>query len=333
MRVVVLGGTRFIGLAVVEELAAAGHELLVVHRGRSEPDDLPPVRHLHVERSALAGARDEIARFRPVAAVDTYAMTRRDADCALAALPPGLRLVVLSSIDVYRAYGALHAEAGGETETDPLPLDEASPLRSDRYPYRGDDLPGNEDVDLDRYEKIEVEEAYLARDATVCRLPFVYGERDHRRREEFVLRRVRARRSRIPVGAANWLGSRGYVRDVATGVRLALESEAAAGQVLNLCEERTWTVRRWVEQILAAAGWEAELVTVRDAALPDDLEWTRAFPQHFLVSSVRARDLLGWRQTDPAEAVARSVRWHLAHPPEEEDGDFGPDDRALEAAL
>jgi len=33
VRVIVLGGTRFIGRAIVEELAAAGHDLLIVHRG------------------------------------------------------------------------------------------------------------------------------------------------------------------------------------------------------------------------------------------------------------------------------------------------------------
>ena len=43
MRVMVLGGTRFIGAAVVEELHANGHELLVVHRGEHEPADLPEV--------------------------------------------------------------------------------------------------------------------------------------------------------------------------------------------------------------------------------------------------------------------------------------------------
>ena len=45
MRVVVLGGTRFIGRAVVAELVAAGHDVLVVHRGQHEPVDLPDVPH------------------------------------------------------------------------------------------------------------------------------------------------------------------------------------------------------------------------------------------------------------------------------------------------
>jgi nucleoside-diphosphate-sugar epimerase len=100
LRVVVFGGTRFIGRAIVEELAGAGHELLIVHRGNLEPDDMPALRHLHAERMELGAHRDELAKFNPDAAVDCRALTRADSEAVLAALPGGLRLVVISSIDV-----------------------------------------------------------------------------------------------------------------------------------------------------------------------------------------------------------------------------------------
>src|SRR5215216_4886134 len=104
MRVLVLGGTRFIGRATVERLANAGHEVLVVHRGQWEPDDLIKVQHLHIDRADLLGARDALRDFHADAALDSVALTRTHAETALAALPERLRLVVLSSIDVYRAY-------------------------------------------------------------------------------------------------------------------------------------------------------------------------------------------------------------------------------------
>jgi nucleoside-diphosphate-sugar epimerase len=138
LKVIVLGGTRFIGRAIVEELAAAGHDLLIVHRGKLEPEDMPPVRHLHAERMELSAHREELATFKPDAAVDCRALKRADSEAALAALPGGLRLVVISSLDVYRAFGALN----DERETDPVPLDESSPVRPNRYPYRGKVLAG-----------------------------------------------------------------------------------------------------------------------------------------------------------------------------------------------
>ena len=53
------------------------------------------------------------------------------------------------------------------------------------------------------------------------------------------------------------------------------------------------------------------------------------------MGSSKARDLLGWTETDPHEALQRSVAWHLANPPQQgadADADFSADDRALAAA-
>ena len=127
-------------------------------------------------------------------------MTRADAAAVLPHLPE-VPLVVLSSMDVYRAYElALSGRAGI-----PVPLGEDSPLREGRYPHRGFD-PGLEgyDLDIDRYDKLDVEPLYLQRGAIVLRLGMVYGEGDVQRREEFILRRVRAGRRRIPIGEGAW---------------------------------------------------------------------------------------------------------------------------------
>ncbi len=319
MRIAVLGGTRFIGRAAVEELAAHGHELLIVHRGELEPDDLPEARHLHADRARLPDHRKEIAAFRPDAALDCRALTRADAENAVAALPAGIRLVVISSMDVYRAFGAVNEGR----ETDPVPLDEDSPVRSERYPYR------NLAADRYDYDKLDVEDVYRPLGATSLRLPLVYGARDYQRREEYILRRVRAGRKRIPFGTGSWLHCRGYVRDIARGIRLALESGAAAGEAMNLCEDKTYSVGLWSRMILEAAGSDAELVRVADSVLPPDLEETGALSQHILATSRKARNVLGWSTTDPVECLRASVSWHLANPPGQPDPDFSADEDAL----
>jgi nucleoside-diphosphate-sugar epimerase len=227
--------------------------------------------------------------------------------------------VVISSIDVYRAFGALHQGR----ETDPVPLDEESPVRPNRYPYRGQ-MDG-----MDDYDKLEVEDVYLPRGATSLRLPMVYGERDYQRREEFILRRVRAGRPQIPFGSGMWLACRGYVRDVARGARLVLESSSSAGHVLNLCEDRTFSMGMWARMILEAAGSKAELVRVPDDLLPEDLKPTGTMTQHIAASAAKARAMLGWSTSDPAETLRTTVSWHLANPPTDPNPDFSADDTAL----
>ena len=332
LRIAVLGGTRFIGRRIVDELVDGGHDVLVVHRGSTEPDGLADVPHLHADRLDLAAVAPELDAFDPEAVLDCAAFGATDADAVLGAFPgDGRRLVVLSSMDTYRAYGSLHTGA----VTDALPLDETSPVRTERYPYRGR-IPG-----MDDYEKLDVEERWLARRATVCRLPMVIGEHDYQRRQELVLRRVRAGRRQIPVGAGTALLTHGYVGDIARGVRLVLEADAATvdGEVFNLGERRTPSMALRVRQILDAAGaHDTELVTVPDEALPPDLGILGTVPQSLLVSSEKARTRLGWDESDPGESLRRTVAWHLVNPPpaaQTGDGsdDFAADDLALEKAV
>jgi hypothetical protein len=156
MRVLILGGTLFIGRRIARELLARGDDVMVVHRGQTEPAELSGCAHVHAARSALAEVAGQLRGFRPDAVIDTRAMTAADADAVLPHLPDA-HLVLLSSIDVYRAYELLLAGHGGE----PVPLTEQSPVRSERYPLR-DLLPGLGE----HYDKLDVEPLYLSRGQT-----------------------------------------------------------------------------------------------------------------------------------------------------------------------
>ena len=319
MKIAVLGGTLFIGRAVVEELAASGHDVTIVHRGNHEPDDLPPVNHVHADRHDLEAVSAGLEASAAEAIIDMRAMVTADAHALLAVAPARARLVVISSIDVYQAFAALLQNI----ESEPVPLDETSRLRTSRYPFKGA-VPGRDD-----YDKLDVEDVLLPRGATVLRLPMVYGERDYQRREEFILRRVRANRARIPVGAGTWLPARGYVRDVARAIRLAAESRDVAGEVFNLSDRHTHTNGMWAQMIIDAAGSKAELVRVNDALLPADLGATAAIRQHIVTNPAKAISRLGWKPGNPAENLAASVRWHLSNAPPVGEADFSADDIAL----
>jgi nucleoside-diphosphate-sugar epimerase len=305
-------------------LAGRGDDVLVAHRGVTEPADLPPCEHVHADRREFGTAAAAAVRaFRPDAVLDCAAMSAADVDAVLPHLPD-VPAVVLSSMDVYRVWELMLA---GDDQPSPVPLDEQSPLRVGRFPYRG------RYPDLDDYDKLDVEPAYLSRGGAVLRLGMVYGPRDPQTREESVLRRVRAGRSRIPVGPATTVHTRLFVDDAAAAILAALDRpSAAAGQVFNVGDSALFTVRGWMRLILDAAGSRAELVTVSEAVLPEDLRATRAHPQHFIVTSAKATSVLGWRPSEPGAGLASSVPWHLAHPPQEGHApNFAADDAALAA--
>lgn len=323
MKVMLIGGTVFVGRDLATQLVEAGHEIAFLHRGEHEPPGFEGATHIHVDRKQIATVRDQIDAFGPDAVVDNMAMSAEHADTALEVIGDR-RLLVTSSMDVYRAYTNVMRDVGGE----PVPIDESSPVREERYPYRSDDAPPV----MQTYEKLDVEERYLAHGATVARLPMVYGPRDGQRREWFVLRRVKAGRTAIPVGAGTWRATKGFAPDIARGMRLALESDAAIGEVFNIAETTTYPMGEWVQMILDAAGSDAELVEVPDDKLPEDMGMTGAMPQDLWVSSEKARNVLGFADTDPREALRVSVKWHLDDPPQGDDGTFDADDEALSAA-
>jgi nucleoside-diphosphate-sugar epimerase len=321
MRVVILGGTRFIGRHIAGQAMSRGDDVTVVHRGQHEPAELAGIRHIHRDRASFSEVAGQVAALRPDAIVDTIPLSAADVEVVLPHLPD-TQLIALSSVDVYRAFSLANAGAEGES----LPITEDSAVRAERYIYRGQ-IPA-----LDDYEKLDVEPAYTERGGAVLRLAMIYGEYDGQRREEFILRRVRAGRSAIPVGGGSWLATRCYAGDVASAVLLMVGCQAAHGQVFNVGEPQTRSALGWAGQILAAAGHTAELVRVPDELLPKDMSVTRDLGQHLLLDSGKLTRTLGWRPRPIDEAIHSSVSWHLAHPPEQTDADFIADDRALAAA-
>ncbi len=50
MKLLLIGGTSFVGRAAVEAAVGRGHEVTVFHRGEREPEELAAVEHLHGDR-------------------------------------------------------------------------------------------------------------------------------------------------------------------------------------------------------------------------------------------------------------------------------------------
>ena len=129
MRILIIGGTRFSGPFVVRRLAQLGHELAVFHRGESEADLPDGVQHFHGDRKRLMTCADELKRFCPDIVVDMIAGAEQDARDVMT-LFKGIaqRAIVISSQDVYRAYGRLVGIESGPIQTVPLTEDAALPL-------------------------------------------------------------------------------------------------------------------------------------------------------------------------------------------------------------
>ncbi|HEX8695079.1 MAG TPA: NAD-dependent epimerase/dehydratase family protein [Longimicrobium sp.] len=335
MRVLVIGGTRFVGPWVVRRLVEAGHEVAVFHRGRTEAELPEGVEEVRGDRARLASFAAALRRLRPRVVLDMVPYTERDARELLRTFRGvAERVVAAGSGDVYLAYDRLRRVSPGEPG--PVPLAEDAPLREVLHPYRAD-APGPEHWTYD-YDKIPVERVVLGDPelpGTVLRLPCVYGPRDQFRRVREYLRRMDDGRPAILLeeGHAAWRWTRGYVEDVAAAVALAVTDARSAGRVYNVGEPDALTEAEWVRAIGRVAGWEGMVVAVPRGRLPahlapDDFDWRH----HLATDSSRIRAELGWAEAVPrGEALRRTIAWERAHPPD--GGAAQPDYAAEDAAL
>jgi nucleoside-diphosphate-sugar epimerase len=314
MRVLVIGGTRFIGPPAVRSLVALGHDVTVFHRGETESDLPEAVSHMHGERSALVERRAEIRAIRPDVVLDMQCMFERDARSLIAAID-GLtpRVVFVSSADVYRAYGRMHGTEPGPPE--PMPIDEDAPVREREYPYRGQRRDGS----MDDYDKIPVERALMSHDrfsCTVLRLPAVHGEGDPQRRMMMDIARIDAGRNIIlPVSAERWRWSRAYVGNVAGAIARCVVDARAAGRVYHGPVDPPLTQREWVESCGRIAGWQGNVVALPDEAVPGHLRLPINFTQDLVLDDQRLRRELAYTDDFTAEeGMTRAIAWERAQP-------------------
>ena len=65
MKLLVLGGTKFLGRAIVEAALARGHEVTLFNRGETNPDLFPEAEKLRGDRDAATCRRSRAAAGTP----------------------------------------------------------------------------------------------------------------------------------------------------------------------------------------------------------------------------------------------------------------------------
>lgn len=128
MRILVIGGTKFVGPPLVQELVNNGHYVTLFHRGKTFDARTNGADSIMGDRRQLAGYVEEFGRFRPDVVLDMIPYTLTDGQQLMATMRGvAPRIVALSSADAYLAYGRLHRTEPGPSV--PVPLKEDSRLR------------------------------------------------------------------------------------------------------------------------------------------------------------------------------------------------------------
>jgi nucleoside-diphosphate-sugar epimerase len=129
----VIGGNGFIGSPLVNELLGSEHEVAVFHRRSDVALADSGVVQIQGDRNRLSDYEGQFRRFSPDVIVDLILSSGEQArQLVETAHEIARRVIAISSMDVYRAWGVMHEVEAGPL--DPLPLTEDSPLRTTPSP-------------------------------------------------------------------------------------------------------------------------------------------------------------------------------------------------------
>lgn len=240
MRILLIGGTLFLGRHVVDAALARGHDVTLFNRGLTDAGAFPNVEHVRADRDGQIAA---LGSRRFDAVIDTCGYVPRVVQQSAAYLASRCEFYLfVSSISAYARF-----TPGG---------DESAPLAelSD---------PSSEDVQR-HYGALKVAceravERHLPGRAQYARAGFIVGPYDRIPRFAYWLQRLRAGGPTLAPGEPDnpmqWID----VRDLAHWLVTSAETRRAGAFDLT-GPDAHWTVGRFLHTVNATLGGHAELI-------------------------------------------------------------------------
>jgi 2'-hydroxyisoflavone reductase len=300
----VVGGTRFIGRHLVEELLANDYSVTTFNRGKhddpfADDDRVHHVQGDRTDRKALLTAKREVE---PDAVFDCVAYKPREVEAATDIFGGVDAYVYVSSGAAYAAENVPKRE--GETDLESCTAEEATDDSMETYGARkaaGD--------------RIVFQAADRGVNAMSVRPPVVYGPHDYTERLAYWVDRVAEYDEVVVPGDGTNLWQRVYVEDVAQGMRLVAE-EGTPGEAYNVGDQNAVTLDRMLDLIADALDTTVEraYTSPRELSIADldpmDFPLYRDYPHLLDTAKVAA---LGYESTPIDEAMQRTVDAHREH--------------------
>lgn len=272
MRILIMGGTRFIGVYLTKILVEQGHEVVLFNRG-NKPAPVEGVKEIHGDRTDASQIKEKLSSENFDAIFDNNGRELGDTK-PLADIFKGKvkHFIYMSSAGVY--------------------------LKTDQLPHIEGDAIDPKSRHKGKFET----ETYLQEQGlpfTSIRPTYIYGPQNYNDLEAWFFDRI-VRDRPIPIpGNGLHITQLGHCKDLANAMAAVLGNEKAIGQIYNVSGERFVTFDGLARACAVAAGKSPdELQIVHYDPKKFDFGKRKGFPlrvQHFFASVNKATIELNWK--------------------------------------
>ncbi|MFQ5721953.1 MAG: NAD-dependent epimerase/dehydratase family protein [Candidatus Aminicenantales bacterium] len=304
MKILIIGGSRFVGYHLARYLLEEGHQLTLFNRGQTGDDFGQRVTRLKGDRynwqqfsGALTGQKFDVV-------IDMIAFKREDSLAAIKLFSGKVgHFIHISTAAVYAV-----------TKDYPCPLREEDFQRElNPKPAKADELW------IYGYQKRQCEEvlqeAYRREKfpVTIFRLPIVIGERDYTLRAySYIIRIMDGKPLILPDGGMN-VFTLIYQADIVRTIASNLLNSSSWGQAYNLAQEEIISLRALVKAISHVLEKKLEMVNIPVEVLkktPFGLSFSPFTMRRPLILEVRkAKSQLRFKSTPFSVWIANTVHW------------------------
>ena len=272
MRILIMGGTRFIGVSLTKILVAQGHEVVLFNRG-NKPAPVEGIKQIHGDRKNPVELKEKLQGQKFDAIFDNNGRELKDTKPLVEIFKGQLQhFIYVSSAGVY--------------------------LPSTQMPHREDDPVDPQSRHKGKYET----EKYLASEKipfTSVRPTYIYGPGNYNDLEAWFFDRLSRNLPILIPEAGLHFTQFGHVEDLAMAMSAVLGNQKAIGQIYNISGDRYVTFTGLAKACGSAMGKDPDTVEIKYYD-PGKFSFgkRKAFPirvQHFFADISKAMNELNWQ--------------------------------------
>jgi nucleoside-diphosphate-sugar epimerase len=319
MRVLVLGGSGYVGHRLTERLVERGDEVAVVSRGILHPTILDSVEHIQVDRKDREAFEAAFRNRQYDAVMDNIAYELGDAESSIRAFRGRIgQYLYTSTMAVYDGSKMGRPVRESDDSVAHL-LTEAEVTNSALHPNPARALTYTNG-------KRQVETAFQDNSHdfpfTSLRAPIVVGPDDRTQRIWWFVQRIQ---DGGPLVYPDWGRGRVfqvvYADDLAGAFMAALGNPAAYNRAFNIAQPEVMSPESWIDGLAAGLGTKARCVRIPEDLIPAAGLNGYTMPiagrpfGHFLMDLSSAYRFLDFRPTPFEDWIGETARGCAAAPP------------------